>query len=87
LLTSIDRDGTHLGFDLELTRAVAEAVNIPVITSGGAGRLEDFGLVVTKGKADAALAASLFHNRRMTIGAVKDFLSARGVEVRGGEDG
>lgn len=84
LLTSIDRDGTLIGFDLELTRAVAEAVNIPVIASGGAGRLEDFSRVLTEGKADAALAASLFHDRTLSIQAVKQFVRARGVQVRGG---
>ncbi len=85
LLTSIDRDGTQIGFDLDLTRAVAEAVNIPVIASGGAGRLEDFYSVLTEGKADAALAASLFHDHVLSIGAAKTFLRARGVAVRGGE--
>ncbi len=82
LLTSIDRDGTQAGFDVELTRAVAEAVNIPIIASGGAGKLEDFAQVLTEGKADAALAASLFHDRVLEIGAVKEFLKARGVPVR-----
>lgn len=85
LLTSIDRDGTQVGFDLELTRAVVDAVNIPVIASGGAGCLEDFALVLTDGKADAALAASLFHDKVLGIGEVKRFLRARGVAVRGGE--
>ncbi|MGB8646044.1 MAG: imidazole glycerol phosphate synthase subunit HisF [Anaerolineae bacterium] len=82
LLTSIDRDGTQVGFDVELTRAVAETVNIPVIASGGAGRLDDFVQVLTEGKADAALAASLFHDRVLEIGAVKAYLKERGIPVR-----
>ena len=82
LLTSMDADGTKNGFDLELTRAVAEAVNIPVIASGGAGRLEHFLEAVTIGKAEAALAASLFHYRELTIANVKDYLASHGVPVR-----
>ncbi len=82
LLTSIDRDGTQIGFDLELTRAVAQTVNIPIIASGGAGQLEDFYRVLTEGQADAALAASLFHDRVLRIGTVKEFVRARGVAVR-----
>jgi imidazole glycerol-phosphate synthase subunit HisF len=82
LLTSMDADGTKNGFDLELTRAVAEAVNIPVIASGGAGRLEHFLEAVTIGKAEAALAASLFHYNELTIANVKDYLAANGVPVR-----
>ena len=82
LLTSMDADGTKNGFDLELTRAVAEAVNIPVIASGGAGRLEHFLEAVTIGKAEAALAASLFHYNELTIADVKDYLAANGVPVR-----
>ena len=82
LLTSIDRDGTQAGFDLELTRAVAEAVNIPIIASGGAGKLDDFARVLTEGKADAALAASLFHDRVLEVGTVKEYLKERGVPVR-----
>jgi len=82
LLTSMDADGTKNGFDLELTRAVAEAVNIPVIASGGAGRLEHFLEAVTVGKAEAALAASLFHYNELTIADVKDYLAANGVPVR-----
>ena len=82
LLTSMDADGTKNGFDLELTRAVAEAVNIPVIASGGAGRLEHFLEAVTIGKAEAALAASLFHYNELTIADVKDYLAANGVSVR-----
>jgi cyclase len=82
LLTSMDADGTKNGFDLELTRAVAEAVNIPVIASGGAGRLEHFLEAVTVGQAEAALAASLFHYNELTIADVKDYLAANGVPVR-----
>lgn len=85
LLTSIDRDGTQKGFDLDLTRKVVALVNIPVIASGGAGRLEDFYAILTEGQADAALAASLFHDRVLDIGQVKHFLRERGVAVRGGE--
>lgn len=82
LLTSIDRDGTHNGFDLDLTRALTNAVNIPVIASGGAGTANDFWQVLTEANADAALAASLFHDRLLSIGEVKAYLSARGVPVR-----
>jgi len=82
LLTSMDRDGTQAGYDIELTRAVAEAVSIPVIASGGAGSLEDFYEVLTTGKADAALAASLFHYRQLSIRRVKEYLAERGVSVR-----
>ena len=82
LLTSIDRDGTQLGFDLELTREVEGAVNIPIIASGGAGGLNDFALVLTEGKADAALAASLFHDRIVSIGQVKQSLREHGIPVR-----
>ncbi|AZR74027.1 imidazole glycerol phosphate synthase subunit HisF [Anoxybacter fermentans] len=82
LLTSIDADGTKKGFDLEMTRAVAEVVNIPVIASGGAGSLNDFVEVLTRGKADAALAASLFHFGELTINQVKAALVKAGVSVR-----
>ncbi len=82
LLTSMDRDGTKYGYDLELTRRVAEAVNIPVIASGGAGTKEHFYQAFTYGKADAALAASLFHYRQLSIGEVKQYLYQRGVVVR-----
>jgi imidazole glycerol-phosphate synthase subunit HisF len=82
LLTSMDADGTKNGFDLDLTRAVAEAVNIPIIASGGAGRLEHFLEAVTIGQAEAALAASLFHYNELTIAAVKDYLAANGIQVR-----
>lgn len=82
LLTSIDADGTHAGYDIELTRAVAQAVNVPVIASGGAGRVEHFAEVLTDGGADAALAASLFHDGVLTIGAVKNYLAERGLPIR-----
>jgi cyclase len=84
LLTSMDADGTLAGFDLRLTRAVAEAVHVPVIASGGAGRAEHFAEVLTQGKADAALAASLFHDGKLRIADLKQFLSAQGVPVRKG---
>lgn len=82
LLTSMDCDGTKAGYDLELTLAVAEAVNIPVIASGGAGNLEHFYDALTDGKADAALAASLFHYKELEIKEVKEYLRGRGVSVR-----
>jgi cyclase len=82
LLTSIDRDGTRLGYDIELTRSVAEAVPIPVIASGGAGILEHFYEVLTEGKADAALAAGVFHDGVIRIRELKCYLAMRGVEVR-----
>ena len=82
LLTSMDADGTLDGYDLALTRAVAEAVPVPVIASGGAGNLEHFCQVLTEGKADAALAASLFHDRVLSIGQVKAYLGDRGIPVR-----
>lgn len=82
LLTSMDRDGTKDGYDIEITRSVAEAVQIPVIASGGAGSLEHFGQVLTEGRASAALAASLFHFRELTISQVKDYLESQGVPVR-----
>lgn len=82
LLTSIDRDGTQAGYDLELTRAIVDAVNIPVIASGGAGTLEHFYTALTEGRADAVLAASLFHDRMMSIEQVKSYLAGRGVLVR-----
>ncbi|MGC9050522.1 imidazole glycerol phosphate synthase subunit HisF [Pyrobaculum sp.] len=81
LLTSIDRDGTRSGYDAELIKRVASAVNIPVIASGGAGALEHFHEAVAAG-ADAVLAASLFHFKIVTIGQVKSFLKQRGVAVR-----
>lgn len=82
LLTSMDRDGTKDGYDLELTRAVAEAVNIPVIASGGAGTLEHLYQGLTEGKADAVLAASIFHYGEYTIRQAKGYLAQRGVVVR-----
>jgi cyclase len=82
LLTSMDRDGTKDGYDLDLTRAVSQAVPVPVIASGGAGALAHFHEALTEGCADAALAASLFHFGTYTIGEVKDYLAERGVEVR-----
>jgi cyclase len=78
----MDADGTRRGFDIELTRAVVEAVKIPVIASGGAGRLEHFLEALTAAKAEAALAASLFHYHQLTIAAVKDYLARHGVPVR-----
>jgi cyclase len=86
LLTSMDRDGTQSGYDIPLTRAVAEAVSIPVIASGGAGKVEHFAEVLIEGGADAALAASLFHYRRVSIAEVKQHLRERGVPVRLGEN-
>jgi imidazole glycerol-phosphate synthase subunit HisF len=82
LLTSMDRDGTGDGYDLELTRRVGDAVSVPVIASGGAGRLEHFAEVLDKGGASAVLAASLFHFGTLTIPQVKTFLESRGVPVR-----
>lgn len=82
LLTSMDCDGTKAGYDIELTRAIAENVSIPVIASGGAGRPEDFYEALTVGKADAALAASLFHYKELEISQVKEFLKAKGIPVR-----
>ena len=82
LLTSMDCDGTKAGYDLELTRAVADAVSIPVIASGGAGTLGHFYEALTKGGADAALAASLFHYKELTIKEVKEYLRERRVPVR-----
>ena len=83
LLTSMDRDGTKSGFDLELTRTAGRAVGVPIIASGGAGTLESIADVLTEGEADAALAASIFHFGERSIGDVKAFLRSRGVEVRG----
>ena len=82
LLTSMDRDGTQDGYDVELTRAIATSVSIPVIASGGAGTLEHFFDALTYGRADAALAASLFHYRKLSIREVKEYLKNRGVPVR-----
>jgi len=82
LLTSKDADGTKAGYDIEMTRLVSEAVNIPVIASGGAGKLEHFYEVVTEGKADAVLAASVFHFGEYRIKEVKEYLLGRGISVR-----
>ena len=82
LLTSMDADGTMNGFDLELTRAVADAVQVPVIASGGAGQLDHFATVLTEGRADAALAATLFHDKLLTLGEVKRYLLERSLAVR-----
>ena len=82
LLTSMDCDGTKAGYDIELTRRIADAVSIPVIASGGAGTMEHFYDALTEGGADAALAASLFHDKEMEIRDLKDYLAGRGVSVR-----
>lgn len=82
LLTSMDRDGTKNGYDIELTRTVSESVSIPVIASGGAGRLEHFYDSFAEGKADAALAASLFHFKELEIREVKKYLRDQGISVR-----
>ena len=82
LLTSMDRDGTQAGYDLELTRRVSDAVSVPVIASGGAGTLDHFADVLDQGHASAVLAASLFHFGTFTVPQVKDYLARRGVPVR-----
>lgn len=82
LLTSMDCDGTKAGYDLELTRAISEAVSIPVIASGGAGTMEHFYDAFTQGKADAVLAASLFHFREIGIPELKEYLAEKGIPVR-----
>jgi cyclase len=82
LLTSMDADGAKTGFDIALTRAISTNVRIPVIASGGAGTKEHFYDAFTEAQADAALAASIFHYKEMTIGEVKDFLKEKGVEIR-----
>lgn len=82
LLTSMDRDGTHEGYDLELTAAVADRVEVPVIASGGAGTVEHLYEAFTIGKADAALAASIFHFREISVPEAKAYLSGRGISVR-----
>jgi cyclase len=87
LLTSMDTDGALNGYDLELTRAVTERVNVPVIASGGAGKLEHFAEVLTTGRADAALAASLFHDHKLTVGQVKQYLIQRNIPIRPVGDG
>jgi imidazole glycerol-phosphate synthase subunit HisF len=83
LLTSMDRDGTRLGYDIELLRAVVDAVSVPVIASGGVGELEHLRLGLAEGGADAALAASIFHDAQHTIGEAKSYLYGAGVLVRG----
>jgi cyclase len=82
LLTSMDKDGTKDGYDLELNRAVAEAVNVPVIASGGAGTLDHLVEVIEEGKADAVLAASIFHYGEYTIQEAKEYMASRGIPVR-----
>ena len=82
LLTSMDRDGTKAGYDLELTRAVSDRVDIPVIASGGVGNLEHIYDGLTQGKASAALAASIFHYREYSIAECKNYLHSRGIPVR-----
>ena len=82
LLTSMDADGTKNGYDIPLTKAISEAVNIPVIASGGAGNAEHIYEALTKGKADAALAASIFHYEEHSIRKVKEYLRSKNVSVR-----
>jgi len=82
LLTSMDRDGTRAGFDLDLTRAVADAVDVPVIASGGVGALDHLAEGVLEGRADAVLAASIFHFGEFTVGQAKEFMAKRGIEMR-----
>ncbi|MDM4766401.1 imidazole glycerol phosphate synthase subunit HisF [Pelomonas sp. SE-A7] len=82
LLTSMDRDGTRSGFDLELTRAVSDAVSVPVIASGGVGSLDDLADGIQKGGADAVLAASIFHYGQHTVGEAKALMAARGIAIR-----
>ncbi|MEJ1297680.1 MAG: imidazole glycerol phosphate synthase subunit HisF [Candidatus Sedimenticola sp. (ex Thyasira tokunagai)] len=82
LLTSMDRDGTKIGFDLELTRAISQAVTVPVIASGGVGNLQHLVDGVVEGEADAVLAASIFHFAEYSIGEAKQYMAERGVEVR-----
>lgn len=82
LLTSMDCDGTKAGYDLELTRTIAENVSIPVIASGGAGTKEHFYDALTEGKADAVLAASLFHYKELEIRELKEYLRGRDISVR-----
>ena len=82
LLTSMDADGTKDGFDLEITRAFSEETNIPIIASGGAGKKEHFFDAFTTGKADAALAASVFHYKEYSVGNVKQYLIDRGIAIR-----
>ena len=82
LLTSMDRDGTKKGFDLELTSLISSTVNVPIIASGGVGILKDFLTGFKEGKADAALAASIFHYKEYTVKDIKNYLSKKGIVVR-----
>jgi cyclase len=82
VLNSIDADGTKAGFDLEITRCISESVNVPVVASGGAGTLEHMAQVLLDGKADAVLAASIFHFGEYTVGDVKEYLAAKQIPVR-----
>ena len=82
MLNSIDADGTKAGFDLTITRRVSESVGVPVVASGGAGTLEHMAEVLLEGRADAVLAASIFHFGEHTVGDVKRFLASRGIPVR-----
>jgi cyclase len=82
LLTSMDRDGTKIGFDIQLTRKISEAVTIPVVASGGVGTLEHLREGLVEGKADAALAASIFHYREYSVRETKEYLQSKGVPVR-----
>jgi cyclase len=82
LLTSMDRDGTKDGYDIELTKTISEAVSIPVIASGGVGTLEHLREGLVEGKADAALAASIFHYREYSVREAKEYLRSKGVPVR-----
>lgn len=84
LLTSMDADGTKKGYDIELTRTVADSVNVPVIASGGCGSIDDIVAVLTRGKADAALAASIFHYGEQTVADVKRILESKGISIRKG---
>ena len=85
LLTSMDRDGTKLGYDIELNKTVSESVTIPVIASGGAGTLEHLYEGIAKGKASAVLAASIFHFKEFTIQETKTYLQSKGVMIRPGQ--
>ncbi|RLA17994.1 MAG: imidazole glycerol phosphate synthase subunit HisF, partial [Gammaproteobacteria bacterium] len=82
LLTSMDRDGTKIGFDIELTRAISEAVSVPVIASGGVGNLSHLAAGVKEGKADAVLAASIFHFAEYSVQEAKEYMQNEGIEVR-----
>jgi cyclase len=82
LVTSMDRDGTKAGFNLPLTKAITDAVNIPVIASGGVGTLQHLADGVTQGGADAVLAASIFHFAEFTVGEAKQYMADQGIEVR-----